>query len=109
MESSKPKAVSSGVQDERFFVKTGSNHRSFRLFYSTTLDVKMRCDMEFDNFPFDEHHCDVVLSSLRNPNDVKWEITKSNWNQENLKHPEFDCTIESQTEGVHTSVGITSI
>ena len=84
---------------------TGSKRKTYRLYYSTTLCVKLKCNMEFDDFPFDDHRCPVILSSLRNPKIVLWKMISVKWKKRSFEHPEFDCFIESKTKGANQSAG----
>ena len=78
-------------------------------YYSSRVLFKTRCNMKFDDFPFDKQKCKVSLGSLRNPNDIIWQADEFSWRKENFKDAEFECSIEAFGNDSKTPVGKLSL
>ena len=65
--------------------------------------------MKFDEFPFDKQNCQVSLVSLRNPNDIIWQVDGFFWRKENFQDAEFECSIKSFGNGSKSDVGKLSL
>ena len=106
LHSEKPKAILLNISDERFFAKMNpKNNASMVLHYASRVLLKTRCNMKFDDFPFDTQNCQVSLASLRNPNDIIWQVDGFSWIKENFQDAEFECSIEAFDNDSKSPVG----
>ena len=50
--------------------------------------------MEFEDFPFDQQTCEVLVTSMRGQERIVWNTKAIKWFRGELNHPEFDMDIE---------------
>lgn len=105
--SEKPKAIPLDIYDERFFAKR--NGKSMVFYYASSVLVRTRCNMKFDDFPFDTQSCKVFLRSLRNPEDILWQVDEFSWMEDNFQDAEFDCSVDNVSMGAKPAVGKLSL
>ena len=104
-QSKKPRAVPSEIYDERFYAikPEGSNDGVF--YYDSSILVTIRCNMFFDDFPFDSQDCPVILTSLRNPGHLLWQVSHFNWLENNFENGEYHCSVDNVTVGPQSEAG----
>ena len=61
--------------------------------------------MFFDDFPFDSQDCPVILTSLRNPGHLLWQVSNFNWLENNFENGEYHCSVDNVTVGPQTEAG----
>ena len=64
------KSLAFNLTDERF-VAYNMEDEEIKLKFTCTLKVEVICDMDFTDFPFDDHNCKFKLESLKNQRDLR--------------------------------------
>ena len=105
MQSEKPRAIPLEIYDEKFFAKKDTKTKRGVFYYASSVLVKTHCNMKFGDFPFDTQSCPVLLTSLRNQEDILWEIDQFDKGEENFHDAEFQCSIDNVTVGAKHAVG----
>ena len=105
MQSEKPRAIPLEIYDEKFFAKKDTKTKRGVFYYASSVLVKTHCNMKFGDFPFDTQSCPVLLTSLRNQEDILWEIDQFDKGEENFHDAEFQCSIDNVTAGAKHAVG----
>ena len=88
-----------------FLLKKIQRPKEVFFYYASSVLVKTHCNMKFGDFPFDTQSCPVLLTSLRNQEDILWEIGQFDKGEENFHDAEFQCSIDNVTVGAKHAVG----
>merc|ERR1711892_791007 len=93
--------LSFGLTDERFAAVRLTQASNIQLIYSHKVKVAVKCNMNFEDFPFDSQTCKFLMKSLRGQDNMFWEKADIQWSPDNLFHPEFHVWVDQFN---HTSV-----
>ena len=104
-QSEKPRAVPSEIYDERFYAIKAEDSSNGVFYYESSILVTIRCNMNFDDFPFDSQDCPVILTSLRNPGHLLWQVSNFNWLEKNFENGEYYCSVNNVTIGHQSEAG----
>ena len=86
--------LSFGLTDERFSAVRASKGSNIMLMYSHKVKVAVKCNMNFEDFPFDSQTCKFLMKSLRGQENLFWEKASVNWSPSKLFHPEFHVWVD---------------
>ena len=84
--------LSFGLTDERFSAVKTSSDSNIKLLYSHKVKVAVKCNMDFEDFPFDSQTCKFLMKSLRGQDNLFWEKASVQWSLGKLFRPVSEAT-----------------